>query len=68
MSSINPLKHKMLLAEARRLLKKADFDAVEKRGSKGVTVLTEEDIFDWIQVFEADRIMLDGCNHATVKR
>ncbi len=68
MSSINPLMHKMLLTEAKKLLKKADLEAIEKGTKEGGMMLTEEDIFDWIQVFEADRIMLDGCNHNTVKR
>lgn len=63
MSSINPLKHHMLLEEARKLLKDSQTAA-----EKGPTPLSEEDIFEWIMVFEQDRIMLDGCNHATVKR
>jgi hypothetical protein len=66
MSVINPLKHKMLMQEAKRLLNRADFDS--KTGKEGITVLSQEDIFEWMQVFEEDRIMLDGCNHAIVQR
>lgn len=58
----------MLLKEAKRLLNKADWDHINTESKKPISTLSEEDIFDWIQIFEEDRIMLDGCNHATVKR
>jgi len=35
---------------------------------KGAVVLTQAHIEEWLQVFEEDRIKLDGCNMAVVKR
>jgi hypothetical protein len=58
----------MLLQEARKLLKINDLGEIEATPKKRGIVLTEDHIMEWLQIFEADRIMLDGCNHATVKR
>ena len=69
MSRVNARVHHKLLVEARKYLKKVKPAAdVISDGKSGGIVLTQEHILDWIQVFEDDRIMLDGCNHATVKR
>lgn len=35
---------------------------------KEVVALTQEHIEEWLEVFYDDRIKLDGCNFATVKR
>jgi len=35
---------------------------------KGSVVLTQGHIEEWLQVFEQDRIKLDGCNMAIVLR
>ncbi len=58
-----------LLKEARKYLKDVkpiDDVALEKK--QGAVVLTQEHIMEWLQTFEDDRIRLDGCNYATVKR
>jgi len=69
MSRLNMKMHMKLLKEARKYLKDVkpiDDIALEKK--KGAVVLTQEHIFEWLQTFEEDRIKLDGCNFATVKR
>ena len=50
------------------LLKEAKsyFKNVEEK--KGAVVLTQEHIMEWLEVFYSDRIMMDTCNQATVKR
>ncbi len=69
MSRLDIKTHLKLLKEAKRYLKDvkpaSDLDYEQK---KGAVVLTQEHIFEWLQTFEDDRIKLDGCNFATVKR
>ncbi|HID92343.1 TPA: hypothetical protein EYP45_04475 [Candidatus Peregrinibacteria bacterium] len=50
------------------LLKEAKsyFKNVEEK--KGAVELTQEHIMEWLEVFYSDRIMMDTCNQATVKR
>jgi len=69
MSKIDVRSHQKLLAEARKYLKNVKpVGNVALDGKKGGIVLTQEHIMEWLEVFADDRIMLDGCNHATVKR
>lgn len=69
MSSLNIKRHHMLLKEADEYLKDvrpvSDTSLEQKKG--GIT-LTQGHIMEWLQVFEEDRIKLDGCNFAVVKR
>lgn len=69
MSKVDAKVQLKLLKEARKYLKNvkpvSDSDLETKKG--GIT-LTQEHIAEWLEVFYEDRIMLDGCNHATVKR
>jgi len=58
-----------LLKEARKYLKDVKpIDEMNLEKKKGAVVLTQEHLFEWLQTFDDDRIRLDGCNHATVKR
>lgn len=68
MSRLNIQTHSKLLKEARKYLK--DVKPVSDIGfeKKGGIVLTQDHIFEWLQIFEEDRIKLDGCNFAVVKR
>lgn len=69
MGRINLQTHMKLLKEARSYLKDAkpvNETALEQK--KGIIVLTQEHMMEWLEIFEEDRIMLDGCNFATVKR
>ncbi|UCN00864.1 hypothetical protein LCX93_02810 [Sulfurimonas sp. SWIR-19] len=49
------------------LLKEAKsyFDNVKQ---KDTVVLTQEHILEWLEVFYDDRIKMDTCNEATVRR
>ena len=69
MSRVDVLFQEKLLREAKKLLKDVKPVGYVGLGKKkeGI-VLTEEHMLEWLQVFLDDRIMLDGCNHATVKR
>ncbi len=69
MSKINAKIQMTLLKEARKYLKnvKPATDIALDTKRQGI-VLTQEHLVEWLEVFEEDRIMLDGCNHATVKR
>jgi len=69
MSRVDMKLHLKLLKEAKVYLKdvvKVDETVLPK--SKDKVVLTQEHIMEWLEVFHEDRIMLDGCNFATVKR
>jgi hypothetical protein len=69
MSRLNVQTHLKLLKEARKYLKDvkpASDIALEEK--KGAIVLTQDHLVEWLQVFEEDRIKLDGCNFAVVKR
>ncbi len=68
MSKIDLMKHDMLMKEARSFLREAGFGKMDTDTKKGITVLTEEDLYDWLLVFEADRVKLDGCNQVKVLR
>ncbi len=69
MSKLDIKTHLRLLKEAKKYLKDVkpvgDIDFELK---KGAIVLTQDHIVEWLQIFEEDRIKLDGCNFATVKR
>lgn len=69
MSSLNIKRHLQLLKEAEEYLKdvKPESDTSFEQKKGGIT-LTQDHIIEWLQVFEADRIKLDGCNFAVVKR
>lgn len=68
MSRVDAKVQQQLLIQARKYLKNvkpvSDVALDEKKGG---VVLTQEHIAAWLEVFYEDRIMLDGCNHATVK-
>lgn len=69
MSRMNVKRHLTLLKEAKEYLKDvkpASDTAFEQK--KGAIVLTQEHMIEWLMVFEEDRIKLDGCNFAVVKR
>lgn len=69
MSRLNIQTHMKLLKEARKYLKDAKLvrdSSLEKK--KGGIVLTQDHMIEWLQIFEEDRIKLDGCNFAVVKR
>lgn len=68
MSRLDVKTHVRLLKEAKRYLKDAKIDETAFGLKKGGIELTQEHIMAWLEVFYEDRIMLDGCNHATVKR
>lgn len=69
MSRLDIKIHQELLKESKKYLKDLQsLDDVSLEQKKGGIVLTEEHLFEWLQVFYDDRIRLDGCNHATVKR
>jgi len=69
MSRVNVKVQQELLRESKVYLKSvkpvADAHVDEK---KGISILTQEHIIAWLETFAEDRIMLDGCNFATVKR
>ncbi|MEA3369807.1 MAG: hypothetical protein U9Q40_00535 [Campylobacterota bacterium] len=69
MSRLDIKTHMKLLKEARAYFK--DVKPVEKfelEKKQEPIVLTQEHIAEWLEVFYEDRIRLDGCNFATVKR
>lgn len=69
MGRLNIQTHMKLLKEARKYLKDVkpvnDVSLDKKEG--GIT-LTQDHMVEWLQIFEEDRIRLDGCNFAVVKR
>ena len=69
MSKLNMKVQIDLLKEARLYFKdvKTLNDASSKE-QKGAVVLTEEHIQEWLEVFYDDRIRMDTCNQAAVKR
>jgi hypothetical protein len=69
MSRLEIKTHLKLLKEARRYLKDVKpVTDIAFEQKKGAIVLTQDHMMEWLQVFEEDRIKLDGCNFATVKR
>lgn len=69
MSRINLKIHDKLLKEAKKYLKDVK-PVVDKELELPIApvTLTQEHLFAWLEIFEEDRIKLDGCNFATVKR
>ena len=69
MSRIDARIQHRLVTEAKKYLKDVKHVGNDdlKGENKGI-VLTQGHIEEWLQVFADDRIRLDGCNHATVKR
>jgi len=58
-----------LLKEARKYLKEVKpVNDVSLEKKKGGITLTQDHMVEWLQIFEEDRIRLDGCNFAVVKR
>lgn len=57
------------------LLKEADMyfkdvkpmSDITKEVKKGGIVLTQEHIYEWLQIFYEDRIRMDTCNQASVR-
>jgi len=69
MSRLNMKIHMELLKEAKMYLKDIKLDnETYSELQMGSIVLTQGHIEEWLQVFEEDRIKLDGCNMAVVKR
>ena len=69
MSRINMKIHEKLLREAKKYLKEVKpVDETYFQVTATPVALTQEHLFEWLEVFEEDRIKLDGCNFATVKR
>lgn len=69
MSRLNMKIQMELSKEAKMYFKDVKLDndtSLEKK--KGGIILTQGHIEEWLQVFEEDRIKLDGCNMAVVKR
>ena len=68
MSKLNMKVQANLLKEARMYFKDvkpvADTNVNEQ---KGVTVLTQDHIMEWLEVFYDDRIRMDTCNEASVR-
>ena len=69
MSKLNMKVQVNLLKEAKMYFKdvKPLSDATPKE-QKGIVVLTEDHIREWLEVFYEDRIKMDTCNEASVKR
>lgn len=58
-----------LLKEAREYLKNVKpVTDIHLEQKKGDIVLTQEHIMEWLEVFYDDRIRMDTCNQASVKR
>ncbi len=69
MSKLHVKAHQRLLKEARKYFKDVKpVDETSLKRKEGAVVLTQDHMLEWLQVFEEDRIKLDGCNQATVKR
>lgn len=69
MSRLDIKTHLQLLKEAKRYLKDVKpVSDIALEQKKGAVVLTQDHMIEWLQVFAEDRIRLDGCNFATVKR
>jgi len=67
MSRLNMKIQKQLLKEAKVYLKDVKLKAnTDSELQKGSVVLTQGHIEEWLQIFEEDRIKLDGCNMAVV--
>ena len=68
MSILNTKVQVSLLKEAKMYFKdvKPVSDANLKAKEDGI-VLTQEHIFEWLEVFYEDRIRMDTCNQASVK-
>lgn len=68
MSRVDIKRHANLLKEAGvyfKDIKPAAKSSLEKK--KEPIVLTQEHIYDWLEVFYEDRIRMDTCNQASVR-
>jgi len=69
MSRLEIKAHMRLLKEAKKYLKDVKpVDDITAEDQLGAVPLTQEHIMMWLETFAEDRIRLDGCNFATVKR
>ena len=68
MSYIDMKLHKALAKEAKVYLK--DIEALQKLSvmRDDQKLLTQEHIMEWLEVFYEDKIKMDTCNEARVKR
>lgn len=67
MSKLNIKVQKSLLKEARMYLKDVK-PSIHTREDKADIVLTQDHLYEWLEVFYEDRIRMDTCNQASVKR
>ena len=68
MSNLNMKVQMTLLKEARMYLKDVKIaDESVSKAQKSPVVLTQEHIYEWLEVFYEDRIRMDTCNQATVR-
>jgi len=68
MSRLDMKIQKSLLKEAGAYFKEIQPEKeVSFEEKRGAIVLTEEHIFEWLEVFYEDRIRMDTCNQASVK-
>lgn len=57
-----------LLKEAKMYLKDVKpVRDINLKAKKDAVVLTQEHIFEWLEIFYEDRIRMDTCNQASVK-
>lgn len=69
MSRLNMKVHATLLKEAKMYFKDVKpLSDTSSKEQKSTVVLTEEHIQEWLEVFYDDRIRMDTCNQAVVKR
>jgi len=68
MSKLNIKVQKSLLKEARMYLKDVKPSIHTREDKKADVVLTQEHLYEWLEVFYEDRIRMDTCNQASVKR
>ena len=68
MSKLDIKVQKSLLKEARMYLKDVKPSIHTREDSKTDIVLTQEHLYEWLEVFYDDRIRMDTCNQATVRR
>ena len=68
MSRVDMKLHTTLLKEAGVYFKDIKpMSEVTPSAAKEPIVLTQEHIYEWLEVFYEDRIRMDTCNQATVK-
>ena len=68
MSKLDITAHATLLKEAKMYFKDVkSVNTVNLEKKKAPVVLTQEHIFEWLEVFYDDRIRMDTCNQASVR-